>query len=186
MIEVPVARNLPGNIRERKLRDTLCTSGIAVMAFGAWSAIKSVIQVSNTVKPLIEVMQKTATTEEEIALAREAMQYSSAITWILVGLALAIGLVEILIRCYIGNTARRVGRGMKPITTKWLVFSVILFLLEIAGLIYEIISLESYLLVSSITDYIVTLFVMATSLYATWELLSSAFSLKKLLNKAAE
>lgn len=183
MTGVPVARNQTGNIRERKLRDALCTSGAAVITFGIWSAIKGVIQVANKIEPLIEEMGETATTEEEIALAREALQYSGIITWIIVIIVVAFSVIEIMIRVYIGKTARSVGMGIKPIRTKWLAFSVTLLILELISLIYGILEFQAYWKITSISDYIVTIFVTATSLYATWELVYSGFSLKKLLKK---
>ena len=53
MSAIPAAKNEPIDTKIRKFRDTLITGGFAIIAFGIWTVIKSIMEAFTILKPMI-------------------------------------------------------------------------------------------------------------------------------------
>ena len=53
MSAMPAQNNNPNDIKIRKFRDTLVTGGFAIIAFGIWTVIKSIMETFTILQPLI-------------------------------------------------------------------------------------------------------------------------------------
>lgn len=186
----PVAKNLPHHLQVRKYRSSLVTSSIAVIAFGIWSIFKAVFQLSTDLKEALADIDisnsMNGMTAEEQDAVKELFNGNTlfVITFALIMFVLVIDLV---LRTYVGLSARATGLGKKRKTKRnwkhnfiWLIFACILLAVEVFSLIYAIFDIRSTLEIEGILGAFVLLFAQATSLYAVWDLVSSGFRLRHL------
>lgn len=147
----------------RKNENRLAVSGLAVIAFGLWSIVKSVIRIFvSGRKELDEVFGADNPGVDTLFLY-------------LVLISLAFMLLELGLRIYVGLTARAESRGKKK-TVVYLILSVLLAALSVYGIVSILQSGYS----QSLPDLVISLLVELTSLFATAELFYSAVKVKQL------
>ena len=153
-------------MKERKMRryqNLLTVSGLGVIIFGLWSVLKTILLLFMKEGILSEIPDDT---------------FVRVMFFLILG---GILLVDVLIRLYVGLSARAEGFGKK----KGYGYVVIAILMSLA-------SLTSLVLIffdsneQSIWELIVSVIVEATSLVVTIELLVAAFTVKKLKKELGE
>ena len=153
-------------MKERKMRryqNLLTVSGLGVIIFGLWSVLKTILLLFMKEGILSEIPDDT---------------FVRVMFFLILG---GILLVDVLIRLYVGLSARAEGFGKK----KGYGYVVIAILMALA-------SLTSIVLIffdtneQSIWELIVSVIVEATSLVVTIELLVAAFTVKKLKKELGE
>ena len=153
-------------MKERKMRryrNLLTVSGLGVIIFGLWSVLKTILLLFMKEGILSEIPDDT---------------FVRVMFFLILG---GILLVDVLIRLYVGLSARAEGFGKK----KGYAYVVIAILMALA-------SLTSLVLIffdsneQSIWELIVSVIVEATSLVVTIELLVAAFTVKKLKKELGE
>ena len=153
-------------MKERKMRryqNLLTVSGLGVIIFGLWSVLKSILLLFMKEGILSEIPDDT---------------FVRVMFFLILG---GILLVDVLIRLYVGLSARAEGFGKK----KGYAYVIIAILMALA-------SLTSLVLIffdtneQSLWELIVSVIVEATSLVVTIELLVAAFTVKKLKKELGE
>ena len=153
-------------MKERKMRryqNLLTVSGLGVIIFGLWSVLKTILLLFMKEGILSEIPDDT---------------FVRVMFFLILG---GILLVDVLIRLYVGLSARAEGFGKK----KGYGYVVIAILMALA-------SLTSLMLIffdsneQSLWELIVSVIVEATSLVVTIELLVAAFTVKKLKKELGE
>ena len=153
-------------MKERKMRryqNLLTVSGLGVIIFGLWSVLKTILLLFMKEGILSEIPDDT---------------FVRVMFFLILG---GILLIDVLIRLYVGLSARAEGFGKK----KGYGYVVIAILMALA-------SLTSLALIffdsneQSIWELIVSVIVEATSLVVTIELLVAAFTVKKLKKETGE
>ena len=185
MSVMPAAKNEPDEIRIRKYRDTLVTGGFALIAFGVWTLLKSIVEASAMVRAELGNISYDELTRVDAQELRAAV--SSNILFIVVmGVIIVILAVDLALRAYVGLSARAVGLQKKKKNGKarngivWLIFGVLLVALNAVSLVGSVVATGDTLKEHSILYYIVSLFVDVTSLVVTAELVLTGFRLRKL------
>ena len=187
----PAAQNQPDDIKIRKCRDILVTGGLAMVAFGAWTLIRGVLDVAKELGGVLNNMSYEGLTEEEAAAARELIE-SNALFYGILAMIIAIMAVDLIIRIYVGLSARAVGLGKKKKNGKertgilWLIFGIILAIIGCYSLISSLMSAGQTLQEHSVTHFVIQLFVEATSLWVTVELVITGFRLRALTKNQKE
>lgn len=191
MSVIPGAKNQPDDIKIRKYRDTLVTGGLALIAFGVWTIIRSVLEISEELGNQLNGMTYEGLSEAEMETIRETMAYQS-ILYVIIGLAIVLMVVDLAIRIYIGLSARAVGLQKKKKNGKerngimWLIFGFLLVAIGIYSLIITLLETGEILKEYSVIYYMVQLFVEATSLVITAELVITGIRLRRLTGKQKE
>ena len=185
MSVMPAAKNEPNEIRIRKYRDTLVTGGFALIAFGIWTLLKSIVEASAMVRAELGNISYEELTQVDAQELRAAV--SSNILFIVVmSIIIVILAVDLALRAYVGLSARAVGLQKKKKNGKarsgivWLIFGVLLVALNAVSLVGSVVATGDTLKEHSILYYIVSLFVDVTSLVVTAELVLTGFRLRKL------
>ncbi|MBR3245983.1 MAG: hypothetical protein IKF90_25285 [Parasporobacterium sp.] len=151
---------------ERKLykaQNLLSVSGLAVIAFGCWSIVKTVLTLILFSDLLMEGMDSIPGIDP---------QTIRIFMWVIVSVIM---LISLAIRCFVGLSARAAGQGKKK-SAAYLVFTVILILLSIASLIATVVNPQD----SGILDLLITVLVELTSLLSLFEVLVNGIQVKKL------
>ena len=185
MSVMPAAKNEPNEIRIRKYRDTLVTGGFALIAFGVWTLLKSIVEASAMVRAELGNISYDELTRVDAQELRAAV--SSNILFIVVmSIIIVILAVDLALRAYVGLSARAVGLQKKKKNGKarngivWLIFGVMLVAVNAVSLVGSVVATGDTLKEHSILYYIVSLFVDVTSLVVTAELVLTGFRLRKL------
>ena len=185
MSVMPAAKNEPDEIRIRKYRDTLVTGGFALIAFGVWTLLKSIVEASAMVRAELGNISYEELTRVDAQELRAAV--SSNILFIVVmSVIIVILAVDLALRAYVGLSARAVGLQKKKKNGKarngivWLIFGVLLVALNAVSLVGSVVATGDTLKEHSVLYYIVSLFVDVTSLVVTAELVLTGFRLRKL------
>ena len=185
MSVMPAAKNEPNEIRIRKYRDTLVTGGFALIAFGVWTLLKSIVEASAMVRAELGNISYDELTRVDAQELRAAV--SSNILFIVVmSIIIVILAVDLALRAYVGLSARAVGLQKKKKNGKarngivWLIFGVLLVAVNAVSLVGSVVATGDTLKEHSILYYIVSLFVDVTSLVVTAELVLTGFRLRKL------
>ena len=185
MSVMPAAKNEPDEIRIRKYRDTLVTGGFALIAFGVWTLLKSIVEASAMVRAELGNISYEELTRVDAQELRAAV--SSNILFIVVmSIIIVILAVDLALRAYVGLSARAVGLQKKKKNGKarngivWLIFGVLLVALNAVSLVGSVVATGDTLKEHSVLYYIVSLFVDVTSLVVTAELVLTGFRLRKL------
>ena len=184
MSAIPAAKNEPIDTKIRKFRDTLITGGFAIIAFGIWTVIKSIMEAFTILKPMIGNMTLENLTQVQEEQLKELIE-SNALFYALMLLILAFLVVDMLLRIYVGLSARAIGLQKKKRNGKersgivWLIFGVILTAFNVYSLVVNLVQIRELLQTYSIVNYVISLFVDVTSIFVTAELIVTGFRLRK-------
>ena len=185
---MPAQNNEPNDIKIRKFRDTLVTGGFAIIAFGIWTVIKSIMEAFTILRPMLGNMSFEDLTQVQAEQLRELID-SNALFYTLLFFVLAFLIVDLAVRVYVGLSARAIGLQKKKRNGKersgivWLVFGVTLTAFGIYSLIVSLTQAEELLHSYSIMYFVVSLFVDVTSIFVTAELVVTGFRLRGLTKK---
>ena len=175
-----------GGKMERELRrnqNVLVCVGTGVIMFGFWSVIKGIMTIFLQRDLLLETIEtsKQSLSPEEL----EFFDPVFTVVCIVIGIIVAI---VMLIRIYVGLSARKEGMGRAKRTKKaYLVFAVILAVIPAFYLVFEF--SEGVKSLGSFLDQIVPIIIDITSLVMTIQLLvagAKVRSLKRRLKEAEE
>ena len=150
MSAMPAQNNEPNDIKIRKFRDTLVTGGFAIIAFGIWTVIKSIMEAFTILRPMLGNMSFEDLTQVQAEQLRELID-SNALFYTLLFFVLAFLIVDLAVRVYVGLSARAIGLQKKKRNGKersgivWLVFGVILTAFGIYSLIVSLTQAEELL-----------------------------------------
>lgn len=150
-------------IRLRRYQNLLTISGLGVIAFGAWSVLKTIL--------LLFFRKDYLERIPDDNLFR-------VILFVMIG---GILLFDFAIRLFVGLSARAEGKGKKK-GYAYIVIAILMALFSLASLVMIFFD-TSY---TSIPELIVSVIVEATSLIVIIELLVGAFTVKKLQKERGE
>jgi hypothetical protein len=191
MSAIPAAKNESNDVKIRKFKDTLVTGGFAIIAFGVWTVIKGIMESFTILKPMIGSISLGDFTEAQ-AEQIKAMIEDNSLFYTLFFMVLAFLCVDLVIRLYVGFSARAIGLEKKKKNGKersgiiWLIFGIILGGISVYSLVSTFANTRDILQVHSIMYYVVSLFVDVTSIYVTTEVIVSGFRLRYLEKKQKE
>lgn len=153
-------------MKERKMRryqNLLTVSGLGVIIFGLWSVLKTI---------LLLFMKEGILSEIPDELFVRVMFF------LILG---GILLIDVLIRLYVGLSARAEGFGKKK-GYGYVVIAILMALASLTSLVLIFFDTNE----QSLWELIVSVIVEATSLVVTIELLVAAFTVKKLKKETGE
>ena len=153
-------------MKERKMRryqNLLTVSGLGVIIFGLWSVLKTILLLFMKEGILSEIPDDT---------------FVRVMFFLILG---GILLVDVLIRLYVGLSARAEGFGKKK-GYGYVVIAILMALASLTSLVLIFFDSNE----QSIWELIVSVIVEATSLVVTIELLVAAFTVKKLKKETGE
>ena len=153
-------------MKERKMRryqNLLTVSGLGVIIFGLWSVLKSILLLFMKEGILSEIPDDT---------------FVRVMFFLILG---GILLVDVLIRLYVGLSARAEGFGKKK-GYGYVIIAILMALASLTSLVLIFFDSNE----QSIWELIVSVIVEATSLVVTIELLVAAFTVKKLKKETGE
>lgn len=191
MSAIPAAQNEPNDIKIRKLRDTLVTGGLAIIGFGVWTVIKSIMEVFTILQPMIESisLEDLSKLQAEQVEQAKAMIADNSLFYILLFMIIVFLAADLGVRVFVGLSARAVGLQKKKRNGKersgiiWLIFGIILAAFGIYSVVVTLIGTDEILRVHSVMYYVISLFVDVTSIIVTVELVISGFRLRALVKK---
>ena len=153
-------------MKERKMRryqNLLTVSGLGVIIFGLWSVLKTILLLFMKEGILSEIPDDT---------------FVRVMFFLILG---GILLFDVLIRLYVGLSARAEGFGKKK-GYGYVVIAILMALASLTSLVLIFFDSNE----QSIWELIVSVIVEATSLVVTIELLVAAFTVKKLKKELGE
>ena len=153
-------------MKERKMRryrNLLTVSGLGVIIFGLWSVLKTILLLFMKEGILSEIPDDT---------------FVRVMFFLILG---GILLVDVLIRLYVGLSARAEGFGKKK-GYGYVVIAILMALASLTSLVLIFFDTNE----QSLWELIVSVIVEATSLVVTIELLVAAFTVKKLKKELGE
>ena len=153
-------------MKERKMRryrNLLTVSGLGVIIFGLWSVLKTILLLFMKEGILSEIPDDT---------------FVRVMFFLILG---GILLIDVLIRLYVGLSARAEGFGKKK-GYGYVVIAILMALASLTSLVLIFFDSNE----QSIWELIVSVIVEATSLVVTIELLVAAFTVKKLKKELGE
>ena len=153
-------------MKERKMRryrNLLTVSGLGVIIFGLWSVLKTILLLFMKEGILSEIPDDT---------------FVRVMFFLILG---GILLIDVLIRLYVGLSARAEGFGKKK-GYGYVVIAILMALASLTSLVLIFFDSNE----QSIWELIVSVIVEATSLVVTIELLVGAFTVKKLKKELGE
>ena len=153
-------------MKERKMRryqNLLTVSGLGVIIFGLWSVLKTILLLFMKEGILSEIPDDT---------------FVRVMFFLILG---GILLIDVLIRLYVGLSARAEGFGKKK-GYGYVVIAILMALASLTSLVLIFFDTNE----QSIWELIVSVIVEATSLVVTIELLVAAFTVKKLKKELGE
>lgn len=157
-------------IQLRKNQDTLKIVGLGVMAFGAWSIIRTILYITSQWSSIVE----------EITVPEVSETIMKTMYFIMTAVVLA---VEIAIRLYIGRSAVAEGKGER----KGPGYIVVAFLITLIGLALTFTAIVvPGIRIELNLEALMSLFVEITSAVITLEMCWSAVRVRKLLRQLAE
>lgn len=146
----------PKDISLQKCRSSLIASGGAMVLFALWTVLRSIVQ--------IDQLNNIANSEALKPL----------ITTVLV-----MSLIDLVLKLYVGLSARVEGFGRKR-KRPYLVLGIIIAVLSLIWVIYMLVELPAAISLYGLLEPVVTLLVEATVLYAALDLVFSARKVRKL------
>ena len=153
-------------MKERKMRryqNLLTVSGLGVIIFGLWSVLKTILLLFMKEGILSEIPDDT---------------FVHVMFFLILG---GILLIDVLIRLYVGLSARAEGFGKKK-GYGYVVIAILMALASMTSLVLIFFDTNE----QSLWELIVSVIVEATSLVVTIELLVAAFTVKKLKKELGE
>ena len=188
MSVIPAAKNEPDEIKLRKFRDTLVTGGFAIIAFGIWTVIKIIIEAFTILQPMIGSLSFEGLSQLETEQL-QAMIEDGSLFHLLLFTILGFLIVDLIVRIYVGYSARAIGLQKKTRSGKkrsgivWLIFGIILVSIGIYSLVITLSDTSEILQEHSIIYYVISLFVDVTSLFVTAEVIITGFRFRVLSKK---
>ena len=158
------------HIQLRKNQDTLKNVGLGVMAFGAWSIVRTILYTTLQWNSIIENM-----VEQELSAKTAGIMYVIVIVMIMA--------VEIAIRLYIGRSAIAEGKGKRK-RPGYIVVAFLIALMDLSLMFSFFMLLGTRTEIS--LDALVTMFVEFTSAVILLEMCQSAIRVRKLRRQIAE
>ena len=158
------------HIQLRKNQDTLKIVGLGVMAFGAWSIVRTILYTTLQWNSIIENM-----VEQELSAKTAGIMY--------IIVSVMIMAVEIAIRLYIGRSAIAEGKGERK-RSGYIVVAFLIALMDLSLMFFFFILLGTRTEIS--LDALVTMFVELTSTVILLEMCQSAIRVRKLRRQIAE
>lgn len=157
-------------IQLRKNQDTLKIVGLGVMAFGAWSIVKSILY---TTAQWSSIKEEIVVPEANETIAKMVYIFMIAVTMA----------VEILVRLYIGRSAIAEGKGERRRPG----YVVVAFLITAIGLTLTVTAfVVPGIRIEPNLEALMSLFVEITSAVITLEMCWSAIRVRKLRRQLAE
>ena len=157
-------------IQLRKNQDTLKIVGLGVMAFGAWSIVKSILY---TTAQWSSIKEEIVVPEANETIAKMVYIFMIAVTMV----------VEIAVRLYIGRSAIAEGRGERRRPG----YVVVAFLITAIGLTLTVTAIVvPGIRIELNLEALMSLFVEITSAVITLEMCWSAIRVRKLRRQLAE
>nr|WP_316623417.1 hypothetical protein [uncultured Ruminococcus sp.] len=150
-------------IKMRRYQNLLTVSGLGVIIFGLWTALKTI---------LLLFLQEDMVDDLPDGLFYRVLFFT------LIGGVL---LIDFLIRLFVGLSARAEGFGKKK-GYGYIVVAILIAIASLASLVLIFFDTAD----RSILELIVSFIVEATSMIATVELLVAAFTVKKLKKELGE
>jgi hypothetical protein len=188
MSAMPAQNNNPNDIKIRKFRDTLVTGGFAIIAFGIWTVIKIIIEAFTILQPMIGSLSFEGLSQLETEQL-QAMIEDGSLFHLLLFTILGFLIVDLIVRIYVGYSARAIGLQKKTRSGKkrsgivWLIFGIILVSIGIYSLVITLSDTSEILQEHSIIYYVISLFVDVTSLFVTAEVIITGFRFRVLSKK---
>lgn len=188
---VPAAKNSPNDIRIRKCRDTLVTGGLAVITFGIWTVIRSILEISNNLGDILQNMTFEGISEEAYDAIGKTLE-NNTLFYFVAGFIILLSAVDLIIRIYIGLSARAFGlqktkkNGKERKGIVWIVFGFLLAAIGVYAFVFSIISVNDIIKAHSIGYFVVQVFVEGTSLFVTVELVITGIRLHVLTRRKNE
>ena len=188
MSAMPAQNNNPNDIKIRKFRDTLVTGGFAIIAFGIWTVIKSIMEAFTILQPLLESIDYNGLPQEQTEQIRTMIEDGTMFNALLFMVIIFL-IVDLIVRVYVGFSARAIGLQKKNRNGKekngivWLIFGIILAAISVYSLGVTIADTSEILRVHSVMYYLVSLVVDGTSIFVTVELVITGFRLRSLVKK---
>ena len=158
------------HIQLRKNQDTMKNVGLGVMAFGAWSIVRTILYTTLQWNSIIENM-----VEQELSAKTAGIMY--------IIVSVMIMAVEIAIRLYIGRSAIAEGKGERK-RPGYIVIAFLIALMDLS-LMFSFIMLPGARAEIGLNS-LVTMFVEFTSAVILLEMCQSAIRVRKLLRQIAE
>ena len=156
-------KNSMKEIKMRRYQNLLTVSGLGVIICGLWSVLKTILALFMKEGLLGELPDETV------------------IRVVLFAIIGGIFLIVVLLRLYVGLSARAEGFGKKK-GYGYIVLAILMALASLASLVMIFFDAN----ITSITELVVSIIFEATSLIATIELLVAAFTVKKLRKELGE
>ena len=157
-------------IQLRKNQDTLKIVGLGVIAFGAWSIVKSILY---TTAQWSSIKEEIVVPEANETIAKMVYIFMIAVTMV----------VEIAVRLYIGRSAIAEGKGERRRPG----YVVVAFLITGVGLTLTVTAFAvPGIRVELNPELLVSLFVEITSAVVTFEMCWSAVRVRRLRRQLAE
>ena len=147
----------PEDISLQKCRSSLIASGGAMAMFALWTVLRSIVQI-----------------DSELNKRADSDALRSLITVILV-----VGIADLILKFYVGLSARREGLGKKK-RRPYLILGIIIAGFSVLSLIYMLIQLPADCRLYGLLTPIISLVVEATVLYASMDLVISAKKVRKI------
>lgn len=163
------------DIKNRRLKDILISSGTGVVMFAVWGVVRTILNFT--------LVNKNNNEFAEITSELGEGQYADIFFAVLAILTCAILAAEVGIRLFVGLSARAEGKGKKR-GWAYVIVAYIMIPIYLAGLVVSIINIAT--VNTGIIDMIVTVLVEATSLFAFVELAVSATRLKRIKKHQAK
>jgi hypothetical protein len=188
MSVIPAAKNEPDEIKLRKFRDTLVTGGFAIIAFGIWTVIKIIMEAFTILQPMIGSLSFEGLSQLETEQLQAMIEDGSLFHFLLFTI-LGFLIVDLIVRIYVGYSARAIGLQKKTRSGKkrsgivWLIFGIILVSIGIYSLVITLSDTSEILQEHSIIYYVISLFVDVTSLFVTAEVIITGFRFRVLSKK---
>lgn len=154
-------------VKMRRYQNLLTVSGLGVIAFALWSVLKTI---------MLMVMKK-----DDFGKIFDDISDDATLKTIVIVTIAVVLLVDLLIRLFVGLSARAEGFGKKK-GYAYIVFAVLLAILSLVSLVLIFFDVGE----KSITELTVSVIVEATSLIVIIELLVAAFTVKKLKKELGE
>ena len=158
------------HIQLRKNQDTLKNVGLGVMAFGAWSIVRTILYTTLQWNSIIENM-----VEQELSAKTAGIMYVIVIVMIMA--------VEIAIRLYIGRSAIAEGNGERK-RHGYIVVAFLIALLNLSLIFFFFMLPDARAEIG--LNSLVTMFVELTSTVILLEMCQSAIRVRKLRRQIAE
>ena len=183
----PAAKNDPDDIMIRKLRDTLVSGGLAVIAFGIWTVIRSVLEISKVIGGVLNGMAYEGLTDAQMQALRD-MVSDKALLYGTIGVLIVLMVIDLVIRIYVGLSARATGLQKKKKNGKerngiaWIIFGILLMIVDVYSLISSVMEAGVTVANTSILYFVIQTFVEVTSLFISTELVITGIRLRGLMD----